>query len=182
MSLLRVYRDDTRPELFDEYSAFESIRDAAAEAKIRFERWDASRILAPDASQEDVLTAYADSIRRLERDCGFGTADVVSVNPNTPNHPEMRKKFLEEHTHSEDEARFFVEGSGLFCIHYERAIYSLECTKGDLINVVAGTRHWFDMGPEPHFTAIRLFIDPKGWVANFTGSDVAGRFPRYEKV
>src|SRR5262245_40938187 len=56
MSLLRVYRDDSQPDVFDEYSTFESIRDAAAEAKIRFERWDASRVLAPGATQEDVLS------------------------------------------------------------------------------------------------------------------------------
>ena len=44
----------------------------------------------------------------------------------------------------------------------------------------AGTRHWFDMGEFPHFVAIRLFNNPEGWVANFTGDDIAGRFPRLE--
>jgi 1,2-dihydroxy-3-keto-5-methylthiopentene dioxygenase len=28
--------------------------------------------------------------------------------------------------------------------------------------------------------AIRLFNNPEGWVANFTGEDIAGRFPRLE--
>ena len=37
-----------------------------------------------------------------------------------------------------------------------------------------------DMGPEPSFVAIRLFINPAGWVAQLTGSDIAQRFPRYE--
>ncbi|WP_394822293.1 1,2-dihydroxy-3-keto-5-methylthiopentene dioxygenase [Pendulispora albinea] len=182
MSHLRIYRDDTRPDVFEDHTTFETIRDAAAEANIRFERWDASQPLAEAATQADILTAYAEAITRLERDCGFATADVVSVSASTPNHPELRKKFLNEHTHSEDEARFFVEGSGLFCIHHGGAIYALECTKGDLINVPAGTRHWFDMGPSPRFVAIRLFTDPKGWIADFTGSDVAARFPRFEKA
>jgi len=187
MSHLRVYRDDARPDVFEDHATFDAIRRVAAEAKIRFERWDATKTLAPranqtEANQADVLAAYVDSIERLNRACGFATADVVSVNPTTPSHAEMRKKFLNEHTHSEDEARFFVEGAGLFCIHHERAVYALTCTKGDLINVVAGTRHWFDMGPEPRFIAIRLFTDPKGWIAEFTGSDVAARFPRFERA
>ena len=30
------------------------------------------------------------------------------------------------------------------------------------------------------FVAIRLFTNPAGWVAEFTGDDIAGRFPRLE--
>ena len=36
-----------------------------------------------------------------------------------------------------------------------------------------GTRHWFDMSETPYFVAIRLFTNKEGWVANFTGSDIA---------
>ncbi len=43
-----------------------------------------------------------------------------------------------------------------------------------------GTRHWFDMGPAPHFVAIRLFTNPAGWVAEMTGSDIARRFARLD--
>jgi 1,2-dihydroxy-3-keto-5-methylthiopentene dioxygenase len=41
------------------------------------------------------------------------------------------------------------------------------CEQGDLISVPANTPHWFDMGPNPYFIAIRLFNNPDGWVANF---------------
>jgi 1,2-dihydroxy-3-keto-5-methylthiopentene dioxygenase len=33
------------------------------------------------------------------------------------------------------------------------------------------------MGPQPRFTAIRLFTNTEGWVARFTGDDIAKRFP-----
>jgi 1,2-dihydroxy-3-keto-5-methylthiopentene dioxygenase len=92
----------------------------------------------------------------------------------------MRTKFLEEHTHSEDEVRFFVAGQGLFTLHIGHKVYELLCTKGDLIGVPDGTRHWFDMGPAPHFVAIRLFTNPAGWVAEMTGSDIARRFSRLD--
>jgi len=59
-------------------------------------------------------------------------------------------------------------------------VYEVSCERGDLISVPAGTRHWFDMGPAPSFVAIRLFINPEGWVASFTGSDIAERFPRLQ--
>jgi 1,2-dihydroxy-3-keto-5-methylthiopentene dioxygenase len=33
------------------------------------------------------------------------------------------------------------------------------------------------MGPNPTFTAIRLFNNPDGWVARFSGDTIAARFP-----
>jgi 1,2-dihydroxy-3-keto-5-methylthiopentene dioxygenase len=34
------------------------------------------------------------------------------------------------------------------------------------------------MGPNPRFVAIRFFNDPEGWVAQYTGNDIADRFNR----
>ncbi len=100
------------------------------------------------------------------------------MQPDHPNKEALRKKFLDEHTHSEDEVRFFVEGQGLFCIHKAGQVFLVLCEKGDLISVPEGTPHWFDMGSEPRFTAIRLFTHTEGWVARMTGNDIASRFPR----
>jgi 1,2-dihydroxy-3-keto-5-methylthiopentene dioxygenase len=36
------------------------------------------------------------------------------------------------------------------------------------------------MSEEPHFVAIRLFTNPAGWVAEFTGDEIAARFPRMQ--
>ena len=68
--------------------------------------------------------------------------------------------------------RFFVAGRGLFTLHIGDYVYAVLCEKNDLISVPAGTPHWFDMGEHPHFVAIRLFNNPEGWVANFTGEDI----------
>ncbi|AUX40646.1 acireductone dioxygenase [Sorangium cellulosum] len=179
MSVLRVYRDND-PTKAEEYTTLEDIARVAAGAKIRFERWSAERPLAAGTPAAEVLEVYAGPVKQLSEACGFVTADVISVSPSTPNHPEIRRKFLDEHVHSEDEARFFVEGRGLFCIHHGERVLSFLVEKGDLISVPAGTRHWFDMGPTPSFTCIRWFSDPKGWVAEHTGSDIASRFPRLE--
>jgi 1,2-dihydroxy-3-keto-5-methylthiopentene dioxygenase len=54
------------------------------------------------------------------------------------------------------------------------------CEKNDLISVPAGTPHWFDMGSEPNFTAIRIFDNPEGWVAQFTGDGIADAYPRLD--
>ncbi|HTN34044.1 MAG TPA: cupin [Marinobacter sp.] len=159
----------------------EKIRELLAKHGVRFEQWP-TRELPANASQDDILTAYRDEVEKLKAECGFKTADVVSLNPDNPQKGAFRQKFLDEHVHKEDEVRFFVRGQGLFYLHIDDQIFAVMCEKNDLISVPDGTRHWFDMGPEPEFTCIRLFSNPDGWVADFTGEDIAARFPRYEAL
>jgi len=148
---------------------------------IRFERWP-TQALPGDAAPERILEAYRHEIAKLKTENGFQTADVVSLNPDNPQKGAFRQKFLDEHTHSEDEVRFFVRGQGIFYLHLGDQVFAVQCQKNDLISVPAGTRHWFDMGPDPEFTCIRLFTNPEGWVADFTGEDIAARLPRFEAL
>ncbi|AJP74360.1 1,2-dihydroxy-3-keto-5-methylthiopentene dioxygenase [Sphingomonas hengshuiensis] len=155
------------------------IAAAVAPLGVRFEQWPA-RPLARDADPAAVLDAYADDVARLKAEKGYRAVDVIRMAPDHPDRGALRTKFLSEHRHSEDEVRFFVEGEGLFTLREDDRVYALLCTAGDLISVPAGMRHWFDMGPSPRFTAIRLFLNPDGWVAHFTGDAIADRYPRHE--
>jgi 1,2-dihydroxy-3-keto-5-methylthiopentene dioxygenase len=144
---------------------------------IRFERWPARTALAAGASAEEILAAYAPEIARVQTLGTYPTVDAIRLTPDHPDRAALRQKFLAEHTHSEDEVRFFVEGRGLFCLHLGEEVLQLLCEQDDWIAVPAGTRHWFDMGPEPRFCALRFFENPEGWVAQFSGDPIADRFP-----
>ena len=146
---------------------------------VTFEQWEAAQPVMPGASSEEVMAAYSADIDRLVAERGFRSVDVVSIAPDNPQREAMRAKFLDEHFHKEDEVRFFVAGSGLFTLHVDGKVYEVLCTQGDLIAVPDSTTHWFDMGPEPSFVAIRFFTQPDGWVGHFTGTDIAQRFPRF---
>lgn len=146
---------------------------------VRFERWEVARALTDDATQDAVLDAYRTQVDALMDEYGFKSVDVVSLNPNHPDKAALRAKFLDEHTHSDFEVRFFVDGKGLFYIHTDGKVYGVLCEKGDLISVPANTRHWFDMGENPHFKCIRLFTTPEGWVAEFTGDKIAAGYPQF---
>jgi len=177
MSQLTIYEEgDSAKPLFDS-SDFSAIAEELGKAGIRLERWEADRELATDADSDTIIAAYQAEIDRLVAEGGYQTWDVVSMNPDHPEKDAFRHKFLDEHTHSEDEVRFFVRGQGLFVMHVGDRVFAVLCEKNDLISVPANTKHWFDMGPNPVFTAIRLFNNPEGWVANFTGDDIAGNFP-----
>ena len=79
-----------------------------------YEKWDVEGRVGPDATNEEILEAYAPEIERLKEKGGFVTADVINVNPETPGLDQMLDKFNKEHTHDEDEVRFTVRGSGVF--------------------------------------------------------------------
>ncbi len=179
MSELTIYAADDPETVLGHTTDGGEIARLLSGADVRFERWHASLDVTPDMRPDDVLAAYADDIRRLKREGGYVTADVVSMFPDHPDRQALRDKFLSEHTHAEDEVRFFVSGEGLFTLHIGDRVYCLRCCKDDLIGVPANTPHWFDMGGAPRFTAIRLFCNPAGWVARFTGSPIAERFPRF---
>lgn len=146
---------------------------------VRFERWEAARTLAADATPDDVLEAYRAQVDALMTEYGLKSVDVVSLNPDHPEKAALRAKFLDEHTHSDFEVRFFVDGKGLFYIHSGGKVYGVLCEKGDLISVPANTPHWFDMGENPRFKCIRLFTTPEGWVAQFTGDKIAAGYPQF---
>ena len=156
------------------------IASELAQRGIGFERWPARIQLAEGATAEQILAAYAPEIARVQASGTYPTVDAIRLTPDHPDRAALRRKFLAEHTHSEDEVRFFVEGRGLFCLHIGTEVLQVLCEADDWIRVPAGTKHWFDMGPEPLFTAIRFFDNPEGWVAQFTGDPIAERFPLLE--
>ncbi|WP_445146838.1 1,2-dihydroxy-3-keto-5-methylthiopentene dioxygenase [Dyella sp. Tek66A03] len=178
MSRLRIF-NDTQPQTpVSVHTDHANIAHELAKVGVRFEQWEANQAIAPGASQDEVIAAYRADIDRLMAEEGYQTVDVISLKSDHPDRATLRQKFLSEHTHSEDEVRFFVAGAGQFTLHLEGKVYDILCEQGDLIGVPDGTRHWFDMSESPYFVAIRLFTNKEGWVAQFTGEDIADRFPR----
>jgi len=177
---LRIFDENDPAAPLREVTAGDEIARELAAVGVRFERWSADRPLASDADHAAILEAYRSSVERVQQDGGYGTVDVLQLAKGTPNTEPIRKKFLDEHAHTEDEVRFFVAGSGAFYLRLDGRVYQAICVRGDLLSVPAGTRHWFDMGPDPEFTAIRWFNNQTGWVPQFTGDAIAARFPRYE--
>lgn len=177
MSELTIYAEDNPNSPLKEVNSGEEIQALLSEIGVRFERWEASVPIHDEMSEADILQAYQPEIDRLKREGGYQTVDVVSMYPDHPQRADLREKFLFEHRHTEDEVRFFVSGSGLFCLHVAHKVYQVLCTQNDLISVPQNTPHWFDMGSAPRFSAIRLFNNAEGWVAHSTQSEIAKRFP-----
>ena len=141
-----------------------------------------------DAStSEEVIAAHQDLVDALIAEHGYTLIDVAQIHPVDSDEwrttaAGARAKFLNEHTHDEEEIRYFSSGSGVFYLHMNGHVLAMLCTAGDLISVPEMTTHWFDMGTMPDFTAIRFFRTDDGWVGSFTGSDISTRFADADRL
>ncbi|PHS02594.1 MAG: acireductone dioxygenase [Blastopirellula sp.] len=151
----------------------EEIRTFLEPFGIWYENWDVEGRVGVDATNEEILEAYAPEIDRLKEKGGFVTADIINVTQETPNLEELLAKFDKEHTHDEDEVRFVVKGSGVFHIHpAEGPVFAVLVESGDLINVPKDTLHWFNLCDDKNIRCIRLFEEMSGWTPHYVEDGV----------
>jgi len=170
---------------------YDKIRDFLAGINIVYEYWEPVADLPQDASAEEILRSYSKQINELKCRGGYVTADVITVNKNTPGLDAMLAKFNIEHRHDEDEVRYILSGRGLFHIHSQQhqqqrdQVVTVEVEAGDLICIPRNTLHWFDLCGERKIRAIRLFQDASGWTPHYTHSAIDRKYepvcwgPRY---
>jgi 1,2-dihydroxy-3-keto-5-methylthiopentene dioxygenase len=123
-----------------------------------------------DAEKEEFLKMVDNRFDELKRDKGYQTRDMVVIHEGIPNIGEMLAKFDKIHTHSDDEVRYIVGGSGYFgFVEKDGGQFLLEVTAGDYINVPKNSEHWFEMKDCTRCKAVRYFIDTSGWTPHYTG-------------
>jgi 1,2-dihydroxy-3-keto-5-methylthiopentene dioxygenase len=154
-------------------SDLSAIQNILAAHGIMIAKWEASKVLTNDSTQEEILAAYEHELTPYMKTNGYTVADVINVHPKTENVLAIREKFIKEHTHSEDEIRFFIDGTGKFWFHLDNEeILCVTCERGDFMSVPKNFRHWFDLAPEYSVKAIRIFSNMEGWVPNYTNSGI----------
>jgi 1,2-dihydroxy-3-keto-5-methylthiopentene dioxygenase len=147
-----------------------------------FDQWSCTVTFDDTAGQDEILEAYSKDLKPFMSSRSYQSADVISIHALTPNYEQLRAKFLAEHTHDEDEIRFFVDGQGLFWFNLQGApVFNVLCQRGDLISVPAGTKHWFDAGAQqPFVKAIRIFTDMSGWTPIYTASGIESKYLHFK--
>lgn len=160
----------------------QAIKTFFNERNLVFEQWTCDVTFDDQATQEEIIAAYAKDLHPFMEKGGYKTADVINMYPGMENYEAIRAKFLSEHIHTEDEIRFFVDGQGLFWFNLEtEPVFNLLCESGDLISVPAGTKHWFDAGASrPFVKTIRIFSDTSGWTPHYTEGGTEQRYDAFK--
>jgi 1,2-dihydroxy-3-keto-5-methylthiopentene dioxygenase len=187
MTLLHVMPDDNATTALLHTRKASEIADALSEQSVTFRRWQLRGSVTTATSSDELLERYREDVDALCTEHDLKLVDVARIHRQVGADAEeravkARAMFLEEHQHSEDEVRFFAHGSGCFYLHLEGRVFAVVCEAGDLLSVPASTRHWFDMGSDPEFAAIRFFQKEDGWVGDFTGVSIASNFPSLDAL
>lgn len=152
-----------------------AVRSYLNENEVFYDHWDVNRRLPQelqnkfdlsDDEKEAILQALAEDIENLSKQRGYVKWDVISLSDSNPNLEELLKKFEQVHTHTEDEVRAIASGSGIFVIKGKDGYFDVKLSPGDVISVPEGNPHFFTLTEERKVVAVRLFIDPSGWVAH----------------
>lgn len=152
----------------------EAVRAYLEANDVYYDHWDISKIPSDlrdkydltDENKEGLLEALRADIEDLSAKRGYVKWDIISLSDSTPNLDELLKKFEQVHTHSEDEVRAIAAGSGIFIIKGKDSYFDVNLVPGDVISVPEGNPHFFTLTDERKVVAVRLFIDPAGWVAD----------------
>ncbi len=154
-----------------------------AEVGVHFEQWPTMTHL-PNAPvlESDVFKIYRDQITKVKESFGYSQVDVVTMKPTDAFSVSVRGRYLSEHTHEEDEVRFFLAGKVLVYLNINHKIHILECSRGDFVIIPSGVKHWMDIGPKPDFSVIRWFNSKNVFTNHFTDSFVAEATPRWEAI
>lgn len=111
---------------------------------------------------------YQGPLDALKRDRGYIEQDIVALAPDTPNLDAICAKFVDEHSHDEDEVRFVLSGEGIFDIRsHADAWMRVHVQAGDLIVVPKDRFHRFMLTDDKHIRCVRLFRDAGGWVPRY---------------
>ena len=110
--------------------------------------------------------AWEAPLAQIRDDRGYVQMDQIHLDPQTPNIEALCDKFFAEHSHSDEEIRFVVGGSGIFDLRDEDDRWMrVHVEAGDLIIVPAHKHHRFTLDEARTITCKRLFKDTSGWEA-----------------
>jgi 1,2-dihydroxy-3-keto-5-methylthiopentene dioxygenase len=114
---------------------------------------------------------YAAPVAELKRTRGYIEQDIVELSSATPNLDAICAKFVDEHSHDDDEVRFVLQGEGIFDIRSRDDRYMrVEVVRGDLIVVPKDRHHRFMLTESKAIRCVRLFKDKSGWTPNYRAS------------
>ena len=95
---------------------------------------------------------------------GYSHSDRVELKSDNPKIDLILSNFKKEHSHKDPEARYILEGNGLFDIRSNNDKWiRIEVSSNDYIVIPAFRNHRFDLNENKYIKAVRLFRDNPSW-------------------
>lgn len=154
----------------------DDIASTLAAVGIDYRRLELPATLRPGCEQAEFDAAYGLWLQALMGKGGYVQQELFNLQRNHPQKLELRARHLDEQSQQSVSAWLFIGGFAQLSLHLDGYVYVLQGERGDLLTLPAGTRHWFDLGEEPHVLALRLSASDEA--PERTGEAIASRFAR----
>ena len=100
---------------------------------------------------------------------GYHSMDLAVLHPGTPGLEDALARFGRPHIHAGDEARYILDGEGLFgFFNAQGQERVLHVQPGDYLRIPAWVEHRFTLTATRRIKALRLFAVTEGWAALYT--------------
>ena len=176
MSSLAVHLH-TAPELPNKVlNHADDIASTLAAVGIDYRQVELPAELRPGCEQAEFDAACGLWLQALMSMEGHVQQELFNLQRNHPQKLELRARHLDEQAQQSVSAWLFIGGFAQLSLHLDGYVYVLQGERGDLLTLPAGTRHWFDLGEEPHVLALRLSASDEA--PERTGEAIASRFAR----
>lgn len=173
MAELNIFSDQDASTVLIRSSQLTDIQRRLAATPIRVEQYDVASSGDVGARSECILSVNQGLVDALKQRYACTFCDVAQANGVTG---EDKASFLHEHRHADEEIRLFAAGSATFSFHLGHRVFRITGERGDLIVLPAGQWHWFETAPVPYHAVIRFFTEKTGWIAEYSGDQLAQRF------
>lgn len=180
MSFLHVYHesDGEQPVLVTRDPYRISLEMSSIE--VYFDRRTLSK-LPIGSDKQELMVVHNDVAAEVQRLSGRRHCHLRGMSPQYPDFELRRELLFTESADDEESWHLFLRGQAIFYLHLNNRVYVAGCDRGDLISIPAGLPHWLDIGPEPDFLVLTMSNSPANSLMS-TASDIALRFPRFEKL
>lgn len=101
--------------------------------------------------------------------------DLFVMHPGSPNLQTLIFNYSRYHLHTAPETMYVLAGAAIFgFIQPDHEQVQLLVQPGDLLQIAAGTEHWFCPAAPLHIKAIRYFTTADAWMPHYTGTEIKG--------
>jgi 1,2-dihydroxy-3-keto-5-methylthiopentene dioxygenase len=157
MSSLTVYHQSS-PEYPNKLlTHVEDVASTLAVVGVQFSQLPVQQAVSAGTASDELLAASRVQVYQLLSQHGYACAEVLSLCDERGEGSELARSLRAEQRCQPAHLHYYLAGRGLLALHIGEYVYSLLCEKGDLLQLPAGTAHWFDGGEHPRFAVLRLF-------------------------
>lgn len=175
MATLVVYRADNLDNPAKLLTHFEDVQAELARASLRLHQQPAQGLPDVVGTLEHLPESLLLGLRALYPEHDWPHVELYARDA-IPAYAAASVDTAEpEHCHSEAGLRYFLQGGGILCLRLEDEVMALGCEPGDVIELPAGTRHWFSPRPGQDLLLLRLSVSSNGLLVEPTADPIAGR-------